>query len=318
IADVTMATTATLLLAEFAEDLDANQSVGWTVLVSTVALWTITRGWAAGITLTVMSMPVSYVIVDLVDPATHTATWGLVIGSGAQCALALAGVALLRPSVWARLTLWAQAVGQAERALERARAQRVMHDTAVQTLDAIRLLAANTPATEAGDTLRRVGEIADQEVGTLRDLLVADELPERPTRDRRQEPGALAEALEKASQDVGRHGLHVVLIGTDRQGPSPTRERVEALRGAVGEALTNTAKHSGAPSATIRVSYPSGVEQGVEVVVTDRGRGFDPDTTRPGFGLRESVHARMAEVGGTAMVTSWRQGCVLVRLWVPA
>jgi signal transduction histidine kinase len=43
----------------------------------------------------------------------------------------------------------------------------------------------------------------------------------------------------------------------------------------------------------------------VELVVRDRGQGFDPESV-PGDrkGLAESVHGRMARRGGTATVTS--------------
>ena len=43
----------------------------------------------------------------------------------------------------------------------------------------------------------------------------------------------------------------------------------------------------------------------VEVFVRDRGKGFDVDAVPDDrLGLRESVHARMARVGGSARVRS--------------
>lgn len=41
----------------------------------------------------------------------------------------------------------------------------------------------------------------------------------------------------------------------------------------------------------------------VEVTVTDDGCGFDPDAER-GFGISQSITARLQEVGGGALIRS--------------
>lgn len=75
----------------------------------------------------------------------------------------------------------------------------------------------------------------------------------------------------------------------------------EAVVGAVNEALTNVARHSGQLAVTV-----SGVlsDDGVSVVVADGGRGFDTSAVGPRLGLRTSVVARMRAVGGDATVHS--------------
>jgi signal transduction histidine kinase len=309
--DATAAAICAVLLAEFARGVDPSRFVGWDVVVATVALWTVARGWTTGITLTVLSIPLGYVVGWVVNPSAETATLMFLASTTVHCALALVGVALLQPSVWARMSDWARAVGKAERAVERARTQRVVHDTAVQALDAIRLLATTSPPGAQAETLRRVGEVATRELGALRLALTAHhEVDSRGEGDQAD----LSDALDDAVHEAGRRGLQVRVVDGRNRHAAPTRDRVLALRGAVGEALTNTARHSGASHATVRVDA---VGNGLELVVSDRGRGFDPSDTPDGFGLRESVRARLTEVGGTASVLSRPGRGVDVRLWVP-
>jgi signal transduction histidine kinase len=75
-----------------------------------------------------------------------------------------------------------------------------------------------------------------------------------------------------------------------------------ALAGAVAEALRNVARHAGADRVSLRAG-PTG--RGVRVELTDDGRGFDPALVpAQRRGLRESVVARLARVGGSAAITS--------------
>ena len=85
-------------------------------------------------------------------------------------------------------------------------------------------------------------------------------------------------------------------------GDAEVNDRVEALVLAVGEAVTNAAKHSGAP----RVDVYAEVDEGhIEVFVRDRGTGFDPDSVPEGrMGVRESIRARMERYGGSATIRS--------------
>ncbi|MFB4195571.1 sensor histidine kinase [Streptomyces carpaticus] len=81
--------------------------------------------------------------------------------------------------------------------------------------------------------------------------------------------------------------------------PSPA---AQALCGAVGEALRNTARHAGVSTARLRAVRDG---SGVTVTVTDDGIGFDPDRVPAGRrGLSHSVTERMTLAGGTAHVSS--------------
>ncbi|GAB3439915.1 sensor histidine kinase [Actinophytocola sediminis] len=97
--------------------------------------------------------------------------------------------------------------------------------------------------------------------------------------------------------------------------PAPT---VTALAGAVWEALTNAAKHSGARSATVRATVESDVDgQWVVVEVVDHGHGCTPARAAGGIGVERSIVRRITEVGGRAGLDSAPGRGTVVRLTVP-
>jgi signal transduction histidine kinase len=87
------------------------------------------------------------------------------------------------------------------------------------------------------------------------------------------------------------------------------------LVSAVVEALNNALKHSGADGATVRLVT---VATGVEVIVEDHGRGFDPGAVRPSFGLARSIRQRVQEAGGTVELRSAPGAGTVIRMWVPS
>lgn len=90
---------------------------------------------------------------------------------------------------------------------------------------------------------------------------------------------------------------------------------VEALAGAVGEALANAGKHGGAATVTV---YAEPLDGELFCSVKDDGSGFDPATTAEGTGLRRSVRDRIAEVGGRVEIDGRPGRGTEVRCWVPA
>lgn len=77
---------------------------------------------------------------------------------------------------------------------------------------------------------------------------------------------------------------------------------VVALRGSVGEALRNVARHAGVHRATVSARRRGEM---VTVLVSDTGVGFDPSRVPAHCqGLARSVIERMASVGGRATVES--------------
>jgi signal transduction histidine kinase len=126
-------------------------------------------------------------------------------------------------------------------------------------------------------------------------------------------PRPLADTLAEVAGEFGRLGLRTeVLAAGDLPELSP--RRAAAVRDAARAALGNVVKHAGVGRAVLRADS---VDGGLRLVVRDHGVGFDPSRTLPGFGLGQSVVARLGEVGGRAGVTSSPGAGTRVLLWVP-
>jgi signal transduction histidine kinase len=109
-------------------------------------------------------------------------------------------------------------------------------------------------------------------------------------------------------------GLQVELVVAELAGDPPAPV-TEALLGAAREALTNVRKHATVGQAVLRAA---GTDEAVEVVVRDQGGGFDPGLAGGGYGLANSVTARVCEAGGDAAIWSAPGRGTRVRLWWPA
>jgi len=124
----------------------------------------------------------------------------------------------------------------------------------------------------------------------------------------------LLAALRSAAARVeDRHGLRaeVVVLGDE---PKVAAHAVEALAGAVGEALTNAAKHGAAGRATVFVEPGDGE---LFVSVKDDGAGFDPATAVEGVGTTRSIRGRITEAGGRVEIEPNPGHGTEVQLWVP-
>jgi anti-sigma regulatory factor (Ser/Thr protein kinase) len=97
-------------------------------------------------------------------------------------------------------------------------------------------------------------------------------------------------------------------------GTPPTSEQVEALAGAVREAVTNARKHANASHVIVRVECDS--DGRTAVTVTDDGVGFDLEQAQNGNGLgvKGSIVGRMKRVGGYASLEDAPGGGTLVTL----
>ncbi|MBQ1045817.1 MULTISPECIES: sensor histidine kinase [unclassified Micromonospora] len=79
-------------------------------------------------------------------------------------------------------------------------------------------------------------------------------------------------------------------------------EVATALADSAAAALANVARHAPGAATSLRLAREGSA---VVVEVADDGPGFDPATVPAHrYGLRESIHGRMATVGGRAVVTS--------------
>jgi signal transduction histidine kinase len=107
--------------------------------------------------------------------------------------------------------------------------------------------------------------------------------------------GGLGDALRHAARRAElSHGTRVEVLVPDDL-PPLGRAMVDALAGAVGEALTNAGKHGAAQRAVV---YVEPTETGLFCSVRDDGTGFDPAETVEGVGLPRSIRGRIDELGG--------------------
>ncbi|MGN7799312.1 sensor histidine kinase [Leifsonia sp. 22587] len=121
--------------------------------------------------------------------------------------------------------------------------------------------------------------------------------------------------LHRAIEDARDEGLTVDISG-DRASFVRLDEDVRRAVGlAVRQCLVNVVRHSGSPTAEVALSAGSG---SLSVMVVDGGSGF-PVTgpTADRLGLRQSVHERIARVGGTVDIYSTTDVGTTVILTVP-
>ncbi len=192
------------------------------------------------------------------------------------------------------------AEAQKARYAERLDHHRALHDTVLATLTTLAAGGVDANAPE-------VRERCAREAAYLRRLIqqTAEEV-------HHPEMGA---ALEEAVSSVECLRLRVTAQyhGLPEVPPAVAAAFADAAR----EALNNVRRHAGTGHAYLTATGDAG-GAGAVVTVVDRGPGFDPDRHVPGFGLRGSVHARMAEVGGRAVVDTAPGEGVRVELRWPA
>jgi signal transduction histidine kinase len=179
----------------------------------------------------------------------------------------------------------------------RDRIARDLHDGVLQTLT---LIERRSPSPE-------IARLARDQERDLRAYLFGDY----------QDQASLGAVLRSAAGRFERSWPGTIATVTvsddvaDRKGPT-----VEAVGGAVTEALTNAAKHGRATGAVVfaDVDESSG---GLFVSVKDDGCGFDPGTVTEGVGMAQSIRGRIEHVGGTVAFASAGGEGAEVRITIP-
>jgi signal transduction histidine kinase len=207
---------------------------------------------------------------------------------------------------------------------ERQRLARELHDAVTQTLFSASLIAEALPALwerdqeEGRQLLRELRQLSRGALAEMRTLLL--EL----------RPAALAEAnmgdlLRQLGEAVtGRTGVPVQVV-VEGKCRLPTDVHV-ALYRIAQEAMNNVVKHAGARQVdvTLRCTYVSAdidrePRERVELVVTDDGRGFDPDSVPPdrlGLGI---IRERAQAIGaGLQIISQPGQGTQIAVVWKPS
>ena len=188
-----------------------------------------------------------------------------------------------------------------EVALVRAREEvaRTLHDGVLQTLAVVQSRAAD-PA---------LGRLARDQERELREYLYGDREAHRDgTRDLE---AVLRAAGRRFEQTFG--GVVEVIVADDVEPLSPST--VDAVGGAVAEALANAGKHGAADRVTLYGEPGDG--WALFCSVHDNGVGFDTTKVPEGRGLTDSVRSRIADAGGRVEVRSRIGQGTEILLWLP-
>jgi signal transduction histidine kinase len=296
-----VATTVPAAVQPFAVD------VSWTWLVGTFGLWASLLGVPGTLWLLLAAIPLRALLtlaggLPLTDPLAVTRSIGCLVGL-VVAVLTMAGFLVLS-GAGGRFAVLA-GIRHGTR-IERDRNRRLLHDTVLQTLDAL-AITPPAPETDPAARLAEVRDVLGGEAAALRRRIM-ETPPEHGSR------GFVAELGDLVTEMAG-HGLRTQLVAADFDDQVLSAARRTALRDAVREALRNAAKHAGTNQIVLRVEDRDG---GISAVVRDHGVGFDPAVRPPGFGIRESITARLAEVGGRSSIDSAPGAGTRVTLWVPA
>ncbi|WP_370943170.1 sensor histidine kinase [Amycolatopsis sp. cg5] len=269
--------------------------VPWVYFTGTVALWTVARGVPSGLVLTAFGIPLQYLMG--VDFAGAIGGTGMLLA-----AVATAMGVLVLVGLGTRLAL---AIGIRQgRTAERARGDRTLHDTVLQSLE---VMAMESPEdeTDPRKQLRALRNAARAQANQVRRGL-ADDVD--------GSPAGLGAELAGLATEMARDGLRAQLVVADIPDDILSDVRLVAVRDAVREALRNTIKHAGTGSVVVRMEERDG---GIAVITRDHGVGYDEGKRPAGFGVSNSMRARLAEVGGRCHIESWPGRGTRVTLWVP-
>ncbi len=171
---------------------------------------------------------------------------------------------------------------------ERANMAAAVHDSVLQTLALIQRAAG-----DHGEVVR----LARAQERELRAWLFEGR---SPGSFNDADVSTITQAVSMIERDV--EASHRVAVETVTVGDCELTAALRALLAAGREATVNAATWSGAPTVSLFVEVESGR---VSVFVRDRGQGFDPDAVGPDHqGIAESIRARMARHGGSAVIRS--------------
>ena len=191
---------------------------------------------------------------------------------------------------------------------DRDRIGRDLHDLVIQRLFAIGLTLDNTTRLAgAGRVADRISTSVDQLDETIKDIRrTIFELgnPDRPA-DLRDDLEATITAM------LPSLGFRPQLRTSGAVTSGVSDDIRPHLLAVLREALSNVGRHAAATAATVTLE----VEQDVDLVVVDNGRGIGPGT--PGNGLR-NLRARAGDLGGTCEVGPDDAGGTRLRWRVPA
>jgi signal transduction histidine kinase len=189
----------------------------------------------------------------------------------------------------------AERAREADVAREREITHREIHEHLLPIVDSV----------AAGGTVSEgVTRLAGREADRARRLLMDKRLDARPGFE------AVLADIRDIFVDAG-----LQVSTTFRIVDEPPGDFADAVAMATREALTNAAKYAGDRRDV--TFFAESTEAGGEIVVRDRGAGFDPDAVRPGGGLVETYGAVRRRGGTVDIQTRPGEGTKVTIRWPP-
>jgi signal transduction histidine kinase len=174
---------------------------------------------------------------------------------------------------------------------------RHLHDGVLQTLALIERRSGSPD----------IARLAREQEGELRAYLFGD----------RRERGGLAAELRAAAARLERAWpTTTVTVTVSDDVPALGPEQVDAVSGAVAEALTNAAKHGHARRVVVFADLDE-ASGGLFLSIKDDGDGFDPAHLAEGVGMARSIRGRSEQVGGCVEFASAPGDGAEVRIAIP-
>jgi len=179
---------------------------------------------------------------------------------------------------------------------QRRQSARLLHDTVLASLT----LLAHSGSGVSSEALRTQ---ARNDAHLLRQLRLGEPLLTLPGTE--YEPDLVEETTLGTTLDSIKHRFAQLGLEIEWHGSGKLllpQAKLDALLFAISECLENVRRHSGVNVAHVTITDN---DRTVRAMITDAGKGFDPNAVESRrLGIKESVVARLAEVGGTARLFS--------------
>jgi len=197
---------------------------------------------------------------------------------------------------------------------ERARIARELHDDLSQRMALLSIsleqFEGGMPdlSSQARQHLHKIAEAATEVSSNIHDL-------SHQLHPYKLDTLGLVASLENFCREFcGQHNLQVQFVHHDSPGQIPKDVTICLFR-IVQEALRNVVKHSGAAEAKVELS---GHGDRVDLVISDSGAGFSPESAEGGTGLGLiSMRERLRVVGGQLSIESEPSNGTRIRVRIP-